>query len=514
TPEAAETITGASLRTLQTLVNKALVLRTKTGRYDIHELLRQYGYERLEASGTLANILHQHSAYYANFLHEREADLKGRRQLEAMDEFEADMDNLRLAWYQALADQDMERIDQLAFPLTSYAEFRSRQGELVFWLADAEQALRGQYAADHDYGRLLTDYGRTLYWLARTPEAEMILREALAIARASADASGIAYSGLELSRVAFELGNRDEAWALVEESFHLSELSGDEYTLALALFHQGYQLGVARRFDETLATYSRVLQIQRQLGDEVHVSTTLNNLAAARSWHGEDEETGAILLEALALKQRLKLRNRIVTILGNLANWEIRHNRIEAARPYAEAALQIARETANPRDLLMALLHGIELAVVTDQLDEAERLLAEVMQLRVHWERFVENRSYVLANIADILLARGDWQGARAAIIAGLRLKPDPAALAYLGFAIAGAGQTERGLELVALAVNNREFMKVIFTYPVGIHHLEIMKRQLTEEAYAAAWERGKALDFEATVAELLAEYESDTSPI
>ena len=136
---------------------------------------------------------------------------------------------------------------------------------------------------------------------------------------------------------------------------------------------------------------------------------------------------------------------------------------------YAEAALQIARETAHPRDLFQALLRGVELAVVTDQLDEAERLLAEVMQLRVHWEHSVEDRVYVSFNVADIRLARGDWQGARAACIAGLKLKPDPEILVFLGFAIAGAGQTERGLELVALAVNYREFMKVVLTYPVGI---------------------------------------------
>ena len=209
----------------------------------------------------------------------------------------------------------MARIEQAAYALTSYAEFRSRQVEFVLWLADAAQALRRQYAGSRDYSRLLADYGRTLYWLARTPEAEQIQREALAIARANADASGIAYSGLELARATYELGNRDEAWALIEESIRLSEQGGDDYHLALALFHRGYQLGVARRFDEMLAIYDRGLEIQRQLGDEVHVSTTLNNLAAARSWHGEDEEVGALLFEALALKQRLKLRNNIVKIL-------------------------------------------------------------------------------------------------------------------------------------------------------------------------------------------------------
>ena len=158
TPEAARDVTEASLRTLQTLVNQALVTRAKTGRYDIHELLRQYGYERLKASGTLADTLRRHSSYYANFLHAHEDDLKGRRQLGALDEIEAEVGNLRLAWSQALEEQDIARIEQAAFSLTQYAEFRSRQVEFAPWLAEAVQALRGRYPGQRAYGRLLAYY--------------------------------------------------------------------------------------------------------------------------------------------------------------------------------------------------------------------------------------------------------------------------------------------------------------------------------------------------------------------
>ena len=46
-----------------------------------------------------------------------------------------------------------------------------------------------------------------------------------------------------------------------------------------------------------LAIYYRVLQIQRQLGDEVHVSTTLNNLAAAKSWQVRMTKLGRYCLK-------------------------------------------------------------------------------------------------------------------------------------------------------------------------------------------------------------------------
>ncbi|HSR29272.1 MAG TPA: protein kinase, partial [Anaerolineae bacterium] len=51
--EAAQAVTGATLRELKALVDKSLLHRTPTGRYEIHELLRQYGLEKLVQRGEL-----------------------------------------------------------------------------------------------------------------------------------------------------------------------------------------------------------------------------------------------------------------------------------------------------------------------------------------------------------------------------------------------------------------------------------------------------------------------------
>ena len=50
TREAAQAVAGASLQTLLQLLDKSLLRRTSSGRYEIHELLRQYGEEALSAS--------------------------------------------------------------------------------------------------------------------------------------------------------------------------------------------------------------------------------------------------------------------------------------------------------------------------------------------------------------------------------------------------------------------------------------------------------------------------------
>src|SRR5258708_26567468 len=50
TREAAQEVSGASLKTLMTLLNKSLLRRDPSGRYDVHELLRQYAEARLHGN--------------------------------------------------------------------------------------------------------------------------------------------------------------------------------------------------------------------------------------------------------------------------------------------------------------------------------------------------------------------------------------------------------------------------------------------------------------------------------
>ena len=80
-------------------MDKSLLTREPNGRYQIHELLRQYAEARLEATpDEMLRIHNLHTTYYARFLDERNNDLNGGRQRDASLEIEAEIDNIRAAW--------------------------------------------------------------------------------------------------------------------------------------------------------------------------------------------------------------------------------------------------------------------------------------------------------------------------------------------------------------------------------------------------------------------------------
>src|SRR5439155_9655016 len=69
--QAAVNVAGASLPVLASLVDKSLIRVKEAGRYDMHELLRQYAEEQLEAAGEGEATRQSHCQYYADFLQQR-----------------------------------------------------------------------------------------------------------------------------------------------------------------------------------------------------------------------------------------------------------------------------------------------------------------------------------------------------------------------------------------------------------------------------------------------------------
>lgn len=84
---AAARVAGADLTTLAALLDRSWLRRRPDGRYEIHELLRQYGGERLDEQPRLgAAARDRHSRYYLEWLSQRTEDLKGKRQVAALQE--------------------------------------------------------------------------------------------------------------------------------------------------------------------------------------------------------------------------------------------------------------------------------------------------------------------------------------------------------------------------------------------------------------------------------------------
>jgi len=95
---AAVAVSGADLHLLSDLVAKSLVRRPDFGRFELHELLRQYAAEQLRLSPREeADARERHARHYAAMLLERQAILMGPELAAARDELRGELDNLRAA---------------------------------------------------------------------------------------------------------------------------------------------------------------------------------------------------------------------------------------------------------------------------------------------------------------------------------------------------------------------------------------------------------------------------------
>ena len=97
--EAAEQVAGASLQTLAALMDKCLIQRRLSGRYQAHGLLRQYGEQKLaEQPEEEAQVYERYCAYYTRFL-QRQMELFSTGQgNEPLTEIADEQENLQAAW--------------------------------------------------------------------------------------------------------------------------------------------------------------------------------------------------------------------------------------------------------------------------------------------------------------------------------------------------------------------------------------------------------------------------------
>ena len=185
--EAAEQVAGATLRLLAALVDASFLRRTPAGRYEIHELLRQYGEEKLSESE--ASTRDRHCAYYAGFVHQREVQLQGSDQRSALDEIDAEIDNVRAGWHWAVQHDRVAELDRFMPGLTAFYEMRGFFQEATQIFDEAAQAIAQATnlipRTSHNLiGRLLARQAKFTALLGEFNPARQLLERSLALLRA------------------------------------------------------------------------------------------------------------------------------------------------------------------------------------------------------------------------------------------------------------------------------------------------------------------------------------------
>ncbi len=130
--EASQAVAGASAKTLLDLVNKSWIQKTSDGRYQIHELLRQYAFQKLEKEkASLERVQRQFCEYSADFSFSLWQMLKGPDPARAFSEAENEFENLRSACLLLVLHYNPETaVDRMLPILFYYCEARGKVPEL------------------------------------------------------------------------------------------------------------------------------------------------------------------------------------------------------------------------------------------------------------------------------------------------------------------------------------------------------------------------------------------------
>lgn len=374
--EAAQAVTGANLRALQTLTNKSMLRRDNvTGRYEIHEQLRQYAHEHLREAGELAGAQHQHAAYFAEFLRQRDADVKGRRQLPALHEIDADFENIKTAWHSACDQRDSAIISAMLETLYWYGNFRSRSAEV----SDLFRQARQVWVAENSASPLLAGQLH-----GRFPEAVSdygpVYELALSIAEHHADPGEIAFCKRQLGHWhSHSKLNNDTGIPLLKESAAYYRQAGDKFYEAVLLDDLGWSYNLSANRAEHLAHVERSLALRREIGDTIGVANSQRNLGGAHGGFGAGTaQPMHDWQEALALAREIGDRSSIAWNNAMLSAYWLFEGECEQAVPFREEALKIATEINNTQVRgICLLLQALDIILAKEDYDAAERLCLE-----------------------------------------------------------------------------------------------------------------------------------------
>lgn len=486
TLEAAEGVAGATRPILRSLIDKSLLRVDSTGRYILHELLRQYGEEQLNGLPEVREqTLDAHRAYFMSFLGEREKQLVVLgQQKEAAAKIGEDLENVCIAWRRTVEQGRFAEMSSSAEGLWGFYCMRGwdQQGADIFrW---------------------------SVTQLRNSPntESETYLRILGAV---------LAFQGL-CSRSFCE----QEARAAAQESLTILRRLpvGKEMVYVLQLL-----LNLSHDEAEKTQIAQECLSIARAGQHGWWIPVCLLEASELAMNQGDYAEAKALLEQILVPVHQNNYQVSSVSALIALSQIALLEGRYAKAQSLAQKALVAAEDTG-----YTAAKWWIHSAIADTALLQGNYLAAQT-----HYkyglaicEELNDRRgsAFELSGLGCTACGLRDFSQARRyfydALCSAKEVNSLPAMLDIAsGTAglLASTGERERGLQLAAYVANQRSQEKI--TTARNLHLLQSLRTVLAPEIVARAIQQGERLDFDETVGILLTELkqivrETSTLPI
>ncbi len=494
---------GEVLDLLAALVDRSLlqVADAAAPRYRMLETLREYGLERLAADGELEAARTAHAHHFAALVDEAEPHLRCAEQLEWYRRLSTERENLLAALRHLCDVGDARRALRMAVSLAWFWLLSGSRAE-----ASEAMALVAAVPGDADpIDRVIVTA------LSRPPglTAPQLRSAALGLLEGleRADLTSRPLVTAALPIIALVGGQPERA----EQLFDAASRNDDPWIRAGAQMARAQIAENDGDVDATRAHLAAALEGYRTVGDRWALALTLTSWGALRTLDGALDEAGAALEEALALLAELEAGFDQLVILLRLADVRMRQGDLAAAR---ELLASNAARTAPAGGEQEALGRASQarIAELSGDLDEAVALAAMAQRALDGLPADAAGRGHgdamVNAVLATIDLATGDGDAAAHHLNEAYRAAVETAdmpILAAVGVALAqalvAAGGHEDAAEVLGAAARLRGAED---RTSIDIRRLTAELREaLGEDAFAAAYARGRALDRDAASARL-----------
>lgn len=391
---AAEQVAGASIHTLATLVEKALIRLDDAGRYQIHELLRQFADEKLTADKEDAHMTAvAHADFFLTLATQLKASLADRRQQAALSTMQADIDNLRVAWLWAIQQPEQPGIvgaldsfymffiftcrytegkelfttsqtllhslpvaDQ-TLPTTIHTQLETRAAVFAYHLSEYEQPSQHFCALlsttptaerQRDFAIAHTILGQIAGWQGRHAEAETYLKKSVALYEQLGDHSSMATVLHGMAEMYAHAGAYQQGVDSAQACLTIGMQLGRDDLMGSAHCTLGFAHKSLGQPKLALQHYQQGCVYTQKTGDRLGYALALGGVGIELCQLGKKQwRQGFPLIEqSLALCREIGHGVHIVTRLYSLAQACNHGQRYAEAIPFAEECVQVAT-TAN-----------------------------------------------------------------------------------------------------------------------------------------------------------------------
>jgi predicted ATPase/DNA-binding SARP family transcriptional activator len=499
---AAQKVAGANFTTLASLVEKSLIRLVDKQYYDIHELLRQFGFNKLVEANEAIAAQDAHLSYYIQLTDDPDSHVHGKSQEAWLDRMEREHDNIRtgLSWALDSADRYLAGL-QLGAAVWEFWLYHGHITEGRGWLKRLLAATQGSQTKER--GAVTQGAGYLAWIQGNIEEAEALHHEGLAIRTAIDDKAGMGGSLNNLGIIAWGRGDYAAAEDYYERALTARREAG--YALGMASVLANLMLLAQYQSDYTRAIVygEQAWTLFEELGDLHGRALVKYNLAAMALDRGEWEQAKTLQEEALVYYRRLGDQRDIGALLQNMGYTMLLLGNLEMARNYLNESLTLSTSAGDRLHSALARKNLARLALEEGQFAEAQRLISEATNLMAEMDKSLEAGSIVAVQ-GDLYWAEGDTVAAERAYLQSLALflkHKSSVSVAQILYRLVGLAyqrqEMQRAVILTAAADTIASQIGARFRDKYEQIDREALKTQLNPDAYARAHEMGAGMNLD-----------------